>query len=53
MRLGFFLAALEIAAIKRGSRTRNVAMDPAKPGYINGEPGKVGLKPGGIRGKYE
>ena len=44
---------LEIAAIERGSRTRNVAMDPAKPECVNGEPGKVGVKPGGIRGKYE
>ena len=45
--------SIEIAAIERGSRTRNVAMDPAKPECANGEPGKAGVKPGGIRGKYE
>ena len=51
----FYSSFLEIAAIERGSRTRNVAIDPAKPECLNGEPapGKVGVKPGGIRGKYE
>jgi hypothetical protein len=49
----FLLGCIEIAAIERGSRTRNVAIDPAKSECANGEPRKVGAKPGGIRGKCE